>query len=315
MKYSIIFPGQGAQRPGMGKDLYDKFASSKSVFEEVDEALGFNLSNIIFNGTKEDLMKTAITQPAILTVSIAAFRGMESAYGKKLEPYLAAGHSLGEYTSLVATDALSLADGVRLVHLRGTLMQEAVPIGVGAMSAIVGMNMEEVVEFCKEAAQGEVCEAANINSQEQIVISGHKGAVDRASSYIEGTGRAKVIPLRVSAPFHCELMRPVGIKLRDEFENITWKEPRCPIVTNAAAKAVQDVGTLKDALYKQTFSPVLWMQSVIEMENKGTEGYIEFGPGSVLSGLIRKISKNKRPYPVSGPEELEEALKFLRGGV
>ena len=194
-------------------------------------------------------------------------------------------------------------------------MQEAVPVGVGAMSAIVGMNMEEVVEFCKKEAQGEVCEAANINSQEQIVISGHKGAVDRASAAIEATGRAKVLPLRVSAPFHCELMRPVGVKLRDEFENISWNEPSCPIVTNAAAKAVRDVGTLKEALYMQTFSPVLWMQSVLEMERKGTEGYIELGPGSVLSGLIRKISKSKRPYPVSGPEELEAALEFLRGGI
>ncbi|NLD05130.1 MAG: ACP S-malonyltransferase [Synergistaceae bacterium] len=315
MKYSLIFPGQGAQRPGMGKGFYDEFDASKNVFEEADDALGFKLSDIIFNGTKEDLMKTAITQPAILTVSIAVLKGLESAYGKKLEPSLAAGHSLGEYTSLVATGAVGLADGVRLVYLRGTLMQEAVPIGVGAMSAIVGMNMEEVVEFCKKAAEGEVCEAANVNSQEQIVISGHKGAVDRASAAIGATGRAKVVPLRVSAPFHCDLMRPVGVKLRDEFENISWNEPSCPIVTNAAAKAVQDVGTLKEALYMQTFSPVLWMQSILEMEKKGMEGYIELGPGSVLSGLIRKISKNKRPYPVSGPEEMEGALEFLRGGV
>ena len=277
MNYSLIFPGQGAQRPGMGKELYDKYETSRSVFEEADDALGFKLSDLIFNGTKEDLMKTAITQPSILTVSIAALRGLESAYGQKLQPYLAAGHSLGEYTSLVATGAISLSDGVRLVHLRGTLMQEAVPIGVGAMAAIVGLNMEEVVGFCRDAAQGEVCEAANINSQEQIVISGHTGAVDRASEAMGATGRAKILPLRVSAPFHCELMRPVGLKLRDEFESISWKTPCCPIVTNAAAKAVQEVGTLKEALYMQTFSPVLWMQSVVEMENKGTEGYIELG--------------------------------------
>ncbi len=315
MNYSLIFPGQGAQRPGMGKELYDKYETSRSVFEEADDALGFKLSDLIFNGTKEDLMKTAITQPSILTVSIAALRGLESAYGQKLQPYLAAGHSLGEYTSLVATGAISLSDGVRLVHLRGTLMQEAVPIGVGAMAAIVGLNMEEVVGFCRDAAQGEVCEAANINSQEQIVISGHTGAVDRASEAMGATGRAKILPLRVSAPFHCELMRPVGLKLRDEFESISWKTPCCPIVTNAAAKAVQEVGTLKEALYMQTFSPVLWMQSVVEMENKGTEGYIELGPGSVLSGLIRKISKNKRPYPVSGPEEIDAVLEFLKGGI
>lgn len=315
MRYSLIFPGQGAQRPGMGKEFYDMFDSARHVFEEADEALGFELSDLIFNGTKEDLMKTAITQPAILTVSIAALRALESVYGVPLEPFLAAGHSLGEYTALVATGALSLSDGVRLVRLRGTLMQEAVPIGVGAMAAIVGMNMEEVRGFCEEAAQGRVCEAANINSQEQIVISGHKDAVDRASAAIESTGRARVLPLRVSAPFHCELMRPVGTKLRDAFEMMDWAIPSCPIVTNAAAKAVQDVGTLKEALYMQTFSPVLWMQSVVEMENKGTEGYLELGPGSVLSGLIRKISKGQRPYPVSGSGELEAAVSFLKGGV
>ncbi len=314
MRYSLIFPGQGAQKPGMGKEFFDSYAVARSVFEEADDALGFSLSDIIFNGTKEDLMKTAITQPAILTVSIAAYRAMAFAFGADLEPRCVAGHSLGEYTSLVAAGTISLADGVRLVHLRGGLMQDAVPIGVGAMSAIIGMDVDNVKKICAEASQGEVCEAANINEPMQIVISGHRRAVERASAMVEATGSAKVIPLRVSAPFHCELMRPVGDKLKAAFEDIKWKKPKCPVVTNVSAQVVQDVETLKEALYRQTFSPVLWLQSVLAMESYGTDGYIEIGPGSVLSGLVRKICKGKRPYPVSVPEELETALNFLRGG-
>lgn len=313
MRYSLIFPGQGAQKPGMGKDFFEKYEVSRSVFEEADDALGFSLSDLIFNGTKEDLMKTAITQPAIMTVSIAAYRALEYEFGSDLQPHCVAGHSLGEYTSLVAAGAISLADGVKLVHLRGRLMQEAVPVGVGAMSAVIGMNMEEVEKICNEAANGEICQPANVNSPEQIVISGHKNAVDRASAIIESTGSAKALPLRVSAPFHCELMRPVGDKLKTAFQEIDWKKPKCPVVTNASAEVVQDVDALKEALFRQTFSPVLWMQSVLKMESCGTDVYIELGPGSVLSGLVRKICKNKRPCPVSVPEELQNALLSLRG--
>jgi [acyl-carrier-protein] S-malonyltransferase len=313
MRYSLIFPGQGAQKPGMGKEFFDSYAVARSVFEEADEALNFSLSDVIFNGTKEDLMKTAVTQPAILTVSIAVFKAIEHVYGAELTPRCVAGHSLGEYTSLVAAGAISLADGVRLVRLRGELMQDAVPIGVGAMSAIIGMDFEKVKGICAEAAQGEVCEAANINEPMQIVISGHKNAVDRATAMIESIGSARAVPLRVSAPFHCELMRPVGDKLKEEFAKIKWATPKCPIVTNVSAEIVQDTEMLKDALYRQTFSPVLWYQSVLAMESYGTDGYIEIGPGSVLSGLVRKICKGKRPYPVSVPEELETVLHFLRG--
>jgi len=313
MRYSLIFPGQGAQKPGMGKEFFDSYPVSRKVFEEADDALGFSLSDIIFNGTKEDLMKTAVTQPAILTVSIAVLKAIEYAYGSELKPRCAAGHSLGEYTSLVAAGAISLADGVRLVHLRGELMQDAVPIGVGAMYAIIGMDFERVREICTEASRGEVCEAANINEPMQIVISGHKGAVERATAIVSASGSARVVPLRVSAPFHCELMRPVGDKLKEAFVKINWKTPRYPIVTNVSAEIVQNIEGLKEALYRQTFSPVLWYQSVLAMESYGTDGYIEIGPGSVLSGLVRKICKGKRPYPVSIPEELDTALHFLRG--
>ena len=312
MRYALIFPGQGAQRPGMCKDFYDGYEESRRVFEEADEALGFSISDLIFNGTQADLMKTEITQPAILTASIAAFRAVEGAFGSRLQPVCAAGHSLGEYTALVASDAISLADGVRLVHLRGRLMQDAVPLGVGSMAAVIGKSLDEVRSACEKAAQGEVCEAANVNAPTQIVVSGHAAAVDRASAILTEEG-AKVVPLRVSAPFHCKLMRPVGEELREAFEKIAWREPVCPIVANSSAKLIKDVAELRDALYRQTFSPVLWCQSVLAMEAFGTDGYIEMGPGSVLSGLVRKICNGKRPYPVSDKAGLENAVKFLRG--
>ncbi len=312
MKYAMIFPGQGAQRPGMGKDVCDKYIAAKRIFDEADEALGFKLSDTIFNGTPERLAHTEITQPAILTVSVAMFRALEQELGTAVEPACMAGHSLGEYTALVASGALSVADGVRLVHKRGRLMQDAVPLGVGSMAAIIGLEFHEVDEICEEAAQGEVCQAANINSPKQIVISGHATAVARAVGLIERRSAAKVIPLRVSAPFHCALMRSVADTLKEAFSQIVWHDPRFPIIANATARPVRKVSAVRDALYTQTYSPVLWSQSVLEMENEGIEGYIELGPGSVLSGLVRKICKGKRPYSVSDSQELVEAANYLR---
>lgn len=313
MKSALIFPGQGAQRPGMGREFYDRYRFAKEVFNEVDDALGFALSEIIFNGTPEELAHTTITQPAILTVSIAAFRALEEELGTELTPVCVAGHSLGEYTSLVASGVLSLADGVRLVHLRGGLMQDAVPIGVGGMAAVIGLTLDEVKEICAEAANGDVCQAANVNAPTQVVISGHASAIDRAVSMIEKKGLAKVVPLRVSAPFHCDLMRPVADKLKEKFATIDWREPKCNIIANSTAAAIQSVDDIKQALYMQTFSPVLWAQSVLTMESFTPEVYVELGPGSVLSGLVRKICKGKRPYPVSSAEELITAANFLRG--
>lgn len=311
MKFSLIFPGQGAQRPGMGKTFYDKYEAAKKVFEEADQALGFSLSEIIFEGTPEELAKTVITQPAILVASMAAFKALEAESGE-LKPCLVAGHSLGEYTSLVAAGVISLADGVRLVHLRGELMQDAVPLGDGSMAAIVGLDLDQVAAVCEKAAQGGVCQAANVNAPTQIVISGHAGAIASVTAAIEAEGNAKVIPLRVSAPFHCDLMKPVAEKLRDAFGKIEWHNPKYPVVTNVDAKPVTTAKEIKDALYRQTFSPVLWSQSVLEMEGLGVEGYVELGPGSVLSGLIRKICKGKKPYSVSDTGELDKAVNFLR---
>lgn len=313
MKYALIFPGQGAQRPGMGKDIYDSYASARRIFDEADEALGFSLSEIIFNGTPEELAHTAITQPAILTVSIAFFRALEQEIGTAVEPVCMAGHSLGEYTALVAAGALSLKDGVRLVHKRGDLMQAAVPLGMGSMAAIVGLELSDVSAICAEAAQGEVCQAANINSPTQIVISGHAGAVHRAVNLIEQKYTAKVVPLRVSAPFHCSLMRPVADELKAAFREIEWHLPKFPIIANANARQVRTIAEVREALYTQTFSPVMWSQSVLEMENHGVEGYIELGPGSVLSGLIRKICKGKRPYAAANAAELLQAAAYIKG--
>ncbi|MEG1824538.1 MAG: ACP S-malonyltransferase [Cloacibacillus sp.] len=312
MKYAMIFPGQGAQRPGMGKDIYDRYASAKRVFDEADDALGFSLSSIIFGGTPEELAHTEITQPAILTVSVAMYRALEQEIGTALEPECMAGHSLGEYTALVASGSISLADGVRLVHKRGALMQEAVPIGMGSMAAIIGLELSDVSAICAEAAQGEVCQAANINSPTQIVISGHTGAINRAMALVEQKYTAKIVPLRVSAPFHCALMRPVAEELKEAFKSVEWHVPKMPIIANANARHVQKIPAIREALYDQTFSPVMWSQSVLEMQNDGIEGYIELGPGSVLSGLIRKICKGRRPYAVSNSDELLAAAKYLK---
>lgn len=313
MKYAFIFPGQGAQQPGMGREFYDGWDVARSVFEEADEALGFSLSGVIFDGTAEELSRTEITQPAILTVSIAAFRVLEQETGRQASPLCMAGHSLGEYTALVAAGSLSLADGVRLVNKRGRLMQNAVPVGVGSMAAIIGLGLPEIEAVCAEASQGEVCQAANINSPKQVVISGHAGAVSRAEAIIGQKYTARVVPLLVSAPFHCELMRGVADELKEEFEKIEWSEPKVPVIANFSAKAVRTVPEVRSALFSQTFSPVMWSQSVLEMENSGIEGFVELGPGSVLSGLVRKICRGKRSLPVSKPEELAAAAEYIKG--
>lgn len=313
MSYALIFPGQGAQKPGMGKEFYYNYSASRSVFDEVNEALGFSLSDVIFNGTEEDLVKTAITQPAILTVSMAVLRGIEAELGHRLFPSCVAGHSVGEYTSLVASGVISLADGVRLVRLRGSLMQDAVPLGVGSMLAIIGLRLDDVRKICKEAAEDEVCEVANINSATQIVVSGHTGALRRASATVEKAGGGKVIELRVSAPFHCSLMLAAAEKLKEAFADVKWHEPEFPIVTNVDAKFTTSIKEIKSALYRQTFSPVRWFQSVEAMQAAGVTGYIELGPGNVLSGLVKKICKGKRPYPVSEPCEVVQAMEFLEG--
>lgn len=317
MSYALVFPGQGAQEVGMGKDFYDGYAGSRAVFEEADEALGFSLSGVIFDGPEDELVKTALAQPAILTASIAVLRAVEEEHGKPLSPSFLAGHSLGEYTALVASGVLSLGDAVRLVHKRGTLMQEAVPFGVGAMSALLGLDLGAVRAICEEASQGQVCSPANVNAPTQIVISGEAPAVERAGVLAKERGASKVIPLKVSAPFHCALMRPVADSLRGEFASLTWRDPRVPVIANVDSSQLRTVGAVQDAICAQTYSPVMWADGALAMEAAGVDTFLEFGPGSVLSGLIKRICKGKRTNSASKTGDLPKTLEILNefGGV
>ena len=295
----------------MGKDFYDGYAESRAVFEEADEALGFSLSNVIFNGPEDELVKTAITQPAILTTSVAVLRAVEKEFGKPLVPAFLAGHSLGEYTALVATGVLSLGDAVKLVHKRGALMQEAVPLGVGAMSALLGLDLEAVRAVCEEASQGQVCSPANVNAPTQIVISGEAPAVERAGVLAKERGASKVILLKVSAPFHCALMRPVADKLKAEFSSMTWHDPKAPVIANVDSSQLRTVDEIQSAIYAQTYSPVLWAAGALAMEAAGVEAFFEFGPGNVLSGLIKRICKGKKTNSTSKVEDIGKALALL----
>ncbi len=313
MSYALVFPGQGAQEVGMCKDLWENFQIAKDVFAEADEACRFPLSKIIFEGPEGELQKTANTQPAIMTVSIALYRTLEKEFGVSFTPKYAAGHSLGEYTAAVAAGTLAFADAVSLVHLRGAQMQMAVPLGDGAMSAIMGLDYEAVRALCEEATQpNEVCQSANINAPNQVVVSGHAASVERVSEIAKGKGAKKVIPLKVSAPFHCDLMRPVADILAETFLSFTWKDPKWPIVTNADAEPVALFGQLQNALYRQTFSPVLWSQSVERMA-QDVDAFVEIGPGSVLTGLIKRIAKDKATCNASCVADLEPVAAFVRG--
>lgn len=310
MKYALVFPGQGSQTVGMGKDLCAASPAAKRTFEEADEALGFSLSSIIFSGPEEKLVLTAYTQPAILTMSIAVLRALKEK-DIELTPAYVAGHSLGEYTALVANGVLSLADGVRLVHKRGSFMQEAVPEGEGAMAAIIGLDADAVKAVCEEAAQGQVCMAANFNTPVQTVISGHKAAVERAAALAAQKGARKTVMLKVSAPFHCSLMRPVADRLAAEMDKCVWNAGSCPLVANVSAQAVTDVKAIRDGLYAQTYSPVRWVESVRTMLSAGTEGFIELGAGKVLSGMVKKIERHAEVLAVEHPEDLDKAARFI----
>ncbi|MDR1581020.1 MAG: ACP S-malonyltransferase [Synergistaceae bacterium] len=311
--YAIVFPGQGAQEVGMGRDFRDAYEVSRDVFDEADEALGFKLSKIIFEGPEDDLVKTEITQPAILATSLAILRAAEQELGREPRPKFYAGHSLGEYTALVADGVLSLGDAVRLVHRRGALMQEAVPLGEGAMLAVMGLDMAAASEVCAMAAGDEICGPANVNSPGQIVISGNAGAVARAGELAKERGASRVIPLKVSAPFHCALMRPVADKLMEAFASCKWNEPKVPIMANADASAKESADAIKAALYEQTYKPVLWADGVLSMANAGTRRFAEFGPGNVLSGLIKRTAKGVPTLSFNKAADIGKAVDFLNG--
>jgi [acyl-carrier-protein] S-malonyltransferase len=288
-KTAFIFPGQGSQRAGMGRDLAESSPAARSAFDEADRALGFGLSDLCFNGPEEDLQLTANTQPAILTASIAAFRAFSE---RGFKPDFVAGHSLGEYSALVAAGAMSLNDAARLVRRRGELMQEAVPVGAGAMAAILGIGAEKVAEACEAAAKGQVCAPANFNTPEQIVIAGHKDAVERAVEECKARGARRAMMLKVSAPFHSAMMRPAQDNMVEPLNRAAFDDLSFPIVNNVDAAVVTGGSQSRDALIRQISAPVRWTESVMKMFEEGVETFVEVGPGKVLIGLVKAIAKD-----------------------
>ncbi len=289
----------------MGKELADKYAVARRTFEEADEALGYKLSQVCFEGPEEKLKLTEITQPAILTASIAAWRVLQE---KGLKPDFVAGHSLGEYSAHVAAGTLAFADAVRTVRNRGKYMQEAVPVGVGAMAAIIGMEIEKVIELASDAEQGEVCQTANINSPEQIVISGHAGAVDRAIHLAAHRGAKKAVSLPVSAPFHCSLMQPAQDRLAEDLRALNFQNPSCPVICNVDAGAVTSAEASREALIRQVTGTVRWEPSVQLLIDQGASLFIEVGPGKVLWGLMRQIDRSKTCVTAGDEASLQKTL-------
>jgi [acyl-carrier-protein] S-malonyltransferase len=305
---AFLFPGQGSQAVGMGKELAERYPIARRTFDEADEALGYKLSQLCFDGPEDQLRLTETTQPAILTASVAAWRVLDE---KGLKPAFVAGHSLGEYSAHVAAGTLSFADAVRTVRQRGKYMQEAVPVGVGAMAAILGMDIEKVGAVCNDAAHGEVCEPANINSPEQIVISGNTAAVERAAGLASERGAKRAILLPVSAPFHCSLMKPAQDRLAGDLATLSFENPRIPLACNADAALVADADTSRDALVRQVTGSVKWDQSMHLLIAKGVERFIEVGPGKVLCGLMRQIDRSKPCSNVGDEASLQKTLEHL----
>jgi [acyl-carrier-protein] S-malonyltransferase len=292
----------------MGKELADNYSIARQTFEEADEALGYKLSQLCYEGPEDKLRMTEVTQPAILTASVAAWRVLRE---KGVNPDWVAGHSLGEYSAHVAAGTLSFPDAARTVRNRGKYMQEAVPVGVGAMAAILGMEQEKVAAVCADAAQGEICEPANINSPEQIVISGHTAAVERAAKLASERGAKRAVMLPVSAPFHCPLMKPAQDRLAADLEQLQLQKPAIPVVCNVDAEPVEDAGRARDALVRQVTGSVKWDQSVRVLIGKGVQVFVEVGPGKVLSGLMRQIDRSKTALNVGDEASLQKALEQM----
>jgi [acyl-carrier-protein] S-malonyltransferase len=305
---AFLFPGQGSQAVGMGRYLFEKYPIARQTFEEADEVLGYKLSHLCFDGTQEQLRLTEITQPAILTTSVAALRVLETRTPK---PACVAGHSLGEYSAHVAAGTMAFADALRTVRNRGKYMQEAVPVGVGAMAAILGMAPDKVAAVCQDAAQGEVCAPANINSPEQIVISGNTAAVERATKLADerGAKRAKMLP--VSAPFHCSLMKPAQDRLDLDLNALRLQKPGCPVACNVDAAFVADELQSRDTLVRQVTGSVKWEQCMRLLIEQGVQTFIELGPGKVLCGLMRQIDRSKTCVNVSDEASLAKTLEQL----
>ena len=327
---AFIFPGQGSQKVGMGRALADAFPEAHATFDEADAALAesesgdapthnetpvresgqhLTLTRLIFEGPEDQLVLTQNAQPAILTVSIAAYRVLAS---RGIEPAFVAGHSLGEYSANVAAETLEFADAVRIVRRRGQYMQEAVPVGAGSMAAILGLDADTVTRACEEAADGEVVSPANINGAGQVVIAGTTAAVQRAGERAKALGARRVIPLAVSAPFHCALLKPAEQRLEPELRALRVRDPRVPVVANVDAEPKRDAASAIDALVKQVSAPVRWEQVVRRLASEGVTNYVEVGPGTVLSGLVKKIHKDARVFNFAAPDDLAAVEEGLR---
>lgn len=312
-KLAFVFPGQGSQKVGMGKDWADAFPTAAAVFVEADHVLGMPLSRLCWEGPADELQLTANLQPALLATSVAILRVLEE-HG--ICPTVVAGHSLGEYSALVAAKVLDLPDALRLVRRRGELMQEAVPVGAGAMAAVLGLPPEEVAAAAAEASTGgEVCAVANLNSPEQTVIAGHRAAVERAIPLLQARGAKRALMLPVSAPFHSPLMRPAREGLEPRLRATEFRDPVVPVVTNVDARPVTSGDAARDALVRQVDAPVRWVESVTWIAGEGgVERFVEVGPGSVLCGLIKRIVAGSRPTSCGGPEGLQALMAEARGG-
>ncbi|MDI3336005.1 ACP S-malonyltransferase [Defluviimonas aestuarii] len=307
MARAFVFPGQGAQVTGMGRALAEAYPASKAVFDEVDEALGEALSKLIWEGSQEELTLTQNAQPALMATSIAALRALEAEGIGVDSAAFVAGHSLGEYSALCAAGALSLSDTARLLRLRGKAMQEAVPVGVGAMAALLGLDFETAKAVAEEAAMGEVCQAANDNDPAQVVVSGHKDAVERAVEIAKAKGAKRAILLPVSAPFHCELMGPAAAAMAEALSHVHIDEPKVPLVANVTAHDVTDPATIRSLLVEQVTGSVRWRESVGFMAAKGVTEFWEIGAGKALSGMIRRIAKEAETRAVGTPEDVVAA--------
>ncbi len=313
MSMAFVFPGQGSQEVGMGKALADAFAPAREVFQEVDDALGENLSKLMFEGPDDELRLTENAQPALMGVSMAVMRILAAEGGFSLDGKVeyVAGHSLGEYSALAAAGAFSLGDAARLLKTRGRAMQEAVPVGEGAMAALLGLDLDVAREVAEAAAQGDVCQAANDNAPGQVVVSGHTAAVERALEIAKEKGAKRALLLPVSAPFHCSLMAPAADVMAEALEKAEISAPVVPLVANVTAESVVDPDTIRRLLVEQVTGAVRWRESVLYMKDKGVDRLVEAGAGKVLSGLARRIDRELTGVALNGPEGIEEFLKSV----
>ncbi len=307
---AFVFPGQGSQYAGMGKDVADRFPIARRVFDDIDRALGYSISQLCFEGPDEKLKLTENTQPAILAVSSAIHAVLEDAGAARRD--LVAGHSLGEYSAIVSAGGLEPAVAAHIVHLRGRFMQDAVPVGTGAMAALIGPTVEEARAICEEAAQGDVVSVANINAPGQIVIAGTKEAIDRAISVAKARGVRRALPLPVSAPFHCALMKPAEERLRPVLEEAPLKDLSMSLISNVDASPIGTAHAVRNALVRQVASPVRWVESVQQMINMGVRRFVEIGPGNVLTGLIKRIDSSVELVNVSDVPSIEAFMEKVK---